>query len=102
MSQMNTVSDLGEVWLLLSKEGYAMLEIDGFAHLLAWPRKEFCAFLASKNDIPTSMEIHKFLEECDKLDKYTRFMIFPTESNSYVVTTEELCEDIREHLEQIE
>ena len=101
-SFLNTITDLEEVWLLISKEGYALIELDGLMHVLVWPRKEFCEFLLSEGEKPISIEIHDFLNKCRSLDKTLRFMVFPTETDSYVVTAERLCEDIQAHLEEIE
>lgn len=99
---LNTVTDLEEVWLLYSENGYATADFDGFIHILLWPQKEFCKYNISKDKKPCSLEIHEFLEKCKDLDNSIRFMVFPTDINSYVVTAEQLCSDITEHLEEIE
>ena len=99
---LNTVTDLEEVWLLSSKNGYATVEFDGFIHILLWPQKEFCKCVFSEDEKPCSFEIHEFLEKCKNLDNSIRFMVFPTEVDSYVVTAEQLYSDIAEHLEEIE
>ena len=101
-SFLNTVTDLEAVWLLLSEDGYATFDADGFTHVLVWPREEFCRFPLSENDKPVSIEIHKFLEKCKTLDKSIRFMVFPTDVDTYVVTADQLREDIQEHLDELE
>ncbi len=53
------------------------------------------------NDKPVSIEIHKFLEKCKTLDKSIRFMVFPTDVDTYVVTADRLREDIQEHLDEL-
>lgn len=99
---LNTVTDLEEVWLLSSEDGYTTFDLDGFIHLLLWPRKEFCEQFISDGEIPISMEIHEFLNNCENLDPSVRFMVFPNQSDSYVITAESLCADIQEHLDEIE
>ena len=58
---LNTVTDLEKVWLLSSKDGCVTFDVDGFVHVMLWPRKEFCEFLMTPEEIPISMEIHDFL-----------------------------------------
>ena len=101
-SFLNTVTDLEEVWLLCSNEGYATFDEDGFINVLLWPQKEFCDYFISNNEEAVSIEIHDFLEKCKELDDTIRFMIFPTNVDSYVVTIEKLCLDIQEHLDELE
>lgn len=99
---LNTVADLEEVWLLYSEDGYVTIDFDGFIHILLWPQKEFCECFMSENEKPLSIETHEFLEKCKDLDSTIRFMVFPTDINSYVVTAKQLYSDITEHLEEIE
>ena len=101
-SFLTTAADLAEVWLLSSEEGYATFDADGYIHLLIWPRREFAVLLQSAEEEPVSMEIHDFIEECQHLDSHFRFMVFPTQNDAYVVTTKQLCEDLADHLEEVE
>lgn len=101
-SFLNTVTDLEEVWFLSGKAGYATIDIDGYVHVLIFPRREFCEILMSDDERPSSMEIHDFVESCQSLDENIRFMVFPTKENSYIVTSSRLCEDIAAYLEAIE
>ena len=101
-SFLNTVTDLEEVWLLSSQTGQTTLTVDDFIHVLIWPREEFCKSMISDGQKPISIEIHHFLEECKALDDSIRFMVFPTNENSYVVTAKQLCLDIQEHLDELE
>lgn len=100
-SFLDTVTDREEVWLLSSEEGEATVELDGVLHVLVWPRKEFCELMMS-SDQPVPIEIHEFLEQCNSLDDSVRFMVFPTNENSYIVTAEQLCTDIQAHLDELE
>jgi len=101
-SFLNTVADLEVVWFLSSEQGYATYDFDGFIHVLVWPRKEFCDFMMSEDEKPECMGIRDFLEKCRTLDEPIRFMVFPTQIDSYVVTVTQLCADIEAHLEEIE
>lgn len=101
-SFLNTVTDIEEVWFLCSTNGYATFDAEGFVHVLIWPRKEFAQHFISDGENAVSMEIHEFLEKCKSLDDSVRFMVFPTDLDSYVVTTHQLCHDIQEYLEELE
>lgn len=101
-SFLNTVADLEEVWLLSSKEGYATFDENDYINVLVWPRKEFCELFMSSDEKAVSIEIHKFLENCKKMEDNIRFMVFPNNFDSYVVTVEQLCLDIQEHLDELE
>lgn len=101
-SFINTVTDREEVWLLLSEAGYVTFAADGIIYLFIWPEKEFCEILQTEGDIPIAIEIHDFLNKCKKLDRSIKFMVFPTEKDTYVVSSEQLCADIEEHLEELE
>lgn len=101
-SFLNTVADLQEVWLLSSQDGEATLTLNGFIHVLLWPREEFCRLMMTHDQETMPIEVHDFLEKCKKLDNSTRFMVFPTKENSYIVTAEQLCRDIQDHLDEVE
>ena len=101
-SFLSTVADLEEVWLLFSKEGYATFDEDDFVHLLVWPRQEFAEMFKNENEEVVSIEVHKFIEQCETLEENIRFMVFPTDKDSYVVTAEKLINDINEALEEVE
>ena len=101
-SFLSTVADLEEVWLLFSKEGYATFDEDDFVHLLVWPRQEFAEMFKSENEEVVSIEVHKFIEQCETVEENVRFMVFPTNTDSYVVTAEKLINDINEALEEVE
>ncbi len=101
-SFLNMVVDSEEVWLLNSEDGYAVYEIDGTEHLMIWPHKEFCMDFMENGEQPEAIEIHEFLDNCYGEDSPTHFMVFPTRADCYVVTTEKLCEDIEEYLDEVE
>lgn len=99
---LNTVTDLEEVWLLCSEEGYATYDMDGIIHVLIWPRKEFCECFRSIDEKVVSIEIHDFLKYCKEIDNNIHFMVFPTNNDTYIVTLDQLYVDIMEHLDEIE
>ncbi len=101
-SFLTTVADLEAVWLLSSEEGYATLDVDGFIHLMIWPRKEFAELFKGNDEEVMSMEIHEFVEQCKTVEENIRFMVFPTNDNSYVVDAEKLIGDINAYLEEVE
>ena len=101
-SFLSTVTDLQEIWLLLSKEGYATLDLDGVVHVLVWPRKEICLLYRTGSEEAVSMEVHSFIERCKKLEEDIRFMVFPTEKDTFIVTVQQMCEDLVNHLEELE
>ena len=101
-SFLNTVADSEKVWLLVSECGFATYDDKGYIHILVWPQKEYCLKFASPSEFPVDIEIHDFLERCKTLDDRTRFMVFPTFENTYVVSPEQLRLDIINQLERIE
>lgn len=101
-SFLNTVADLQEIWLLVTKEGYATLDSDGFINVLVWPREEICSIYKSDSEEAVSMEVHSFIEKCKDLEDDIRFMVFPTDENTIIVTAQQLCKDIEDHLLEIE
>lgn len=101
-SFLNTVADSGNVWLLASEEGYATIDVEGYIYVMVWPHREFCEFMQSEDEKPVSMEVHNFLENCSKLNASVRFIVFPTEANAYMVSAEQLCADIQDHLDEVE
>ena len=101
-SFLSTIADLEEVWLLFSNEGYATFDADNYIHLLIWPRKEFTEMFKDDDEEVVSIEVHKFIEQCETLEENIRFMVFPTDKDSYVVTAEKLINDINEALEEVE
>lgn len=101
-SFLSTVADSEEVWLLSSKDGYATFDEGDFIHLLIWPRKEFAEMFKNEDEEAVSIEVHKFIERCETLEENIRFMVFPTDKNSYVVTTEKLTDDITAYLDEVE
>lgn len=101
-SFLNTVADQEVVWLLKSEDGYSTFDVDGIIYLLIWPAQEFCEIIREDGEIPIAIEIHEFLEKCRSLDQHVKFMVFPTKRDSFVVSAEQLCFDIEDHLAEIE
>ena len=101
-SFLNTVTDREEAWFLESPDGFATMEADGYIHILTWPLKEFCIPFLSEGEEPVAMEIHELVEQLETLEEDMRFMVFPTQKDAFVVTPQQLREDLTEYLEQIE
>ncbi len=100
---INYVADEGSVWLLSNREGFTTIDIDGFIHLLVWPMKEF-ALAFDDTESPVEVEIHDFCDRCEELleQENVRFMVFPTNKDTFVVETSKLLDDIIEQLDLIE
>ena len=101
-SFLTTVADLEKVWLLASEDGYATFDADGYIHLLVWPRKEFAELFKGNNEEVISIDVHEFVEQCETVEENIRFMVFPTNDNSYVVDSEKIISDINLHLDEVE
>ncbi len=99
-SFLNTVADSEEVWGLAAADQPLAVDDDGCIRL--WPYKEFCELMPAPGHRPIALEVHEFLEQCRSLEDDTRFSIFPTHENSYVVSAKQLCLDIQEHLDEVE
>ncbi|MBQ3100787.1 MAG: DUF2750 domain-containing protein [Clostridia bacterium] len=102
---LDTVTDREEVWLSGNDDGCTTFDIDDRIHIMVWPRNEFCERLVSQiseNERPFSIEIHEFIEECEAMDDSYNFMVFPTEKDSYIVSKNQLIEDILDYLERLE
>ena len=97
------VADWESVWLLSGKDGFLTIDIDDHIHLLVWPSKEF-ALAFDPDETPVEIEVHDFCKRCEEMlhQEDIRFMVFPTEKNTYVVETEELLEDILYELSLVE
>ncbi len=96
-------ADCESIWLLANEDGFTTIDVDGYIHLLVWSSKEF-AEAFSKKDTPVEMEIHEFCKHCEDImnEKNFRFMVFPTDKDAWIVSTEDLLHDLTEELEQIE
>lgn len=101
-SFLTAAADLEEVWLLSSEDGYATADIEGNIHLMIWPHKEFAEAFQEENEEIISMEVHEFVEMCETSEEDMRFMVFPTDKDCYIVDAEQLINDIRESLEEVE
>ena len=102
------VADYESVWLLSNKDGVATIDVDEYIHLLVFPSIEFATAYTlvahSENDTPMEMDIHEFCEHCKDMinEKSTRFMVFPTDKDAWIISTEDLLTDLIENLEQVE
>ena len=95
--------DYESAWLLANENGFATVDADGYIHLLVWPSKEF-AEEYNKEDTPVEMDIHEFCERCEEMmnEENIRFMVFPTDKDAWIVSTEGLLNDLTEELERVE
>ena len=95
--------DYESVWLLSDEDGYATIDVDGYIHLLVWPSKEF-AVAYSEEDTPVEMDIHEFIKRCNDMreDTNIRFMVFPTDKDAWIVSTEDLLNYLIEELGRVE
>ena len=95
--------DYESAWLLSNENGFATIDVDGYIHLLVWPSKEF-AVAYSEEDTPVEMDIHEFCERCEDMmnEENIRFMVFPTDKDAWIISTEDLLSDLTEELERVE
>ena len=58
----------------------------------------------NKEDTPVEMDIHEFCERCEEMmnEENIRFMVFPTDKDAWIVSTEGLLNDLTEELERVE
>ena len=89
--------------MLGDDDGFTTIDADGYIHLLVWPEKEF-AVAFSKEDTPIEMAIHEFCELCENImgEGNVRFMVFPTDKDAWIISVEELLNDLTEELERVE
>lgn len=97
------VADQESVWMLSNEDGFTTIDLDGYVNLLVWPSREFAVKYDSQ-DAPVEIEVHDFCQRCEDLlaQENVRFMVFPTDKNVYVVSTEELLSDILYELDLVE
>ena len=100
-SFLNTIVDIEELWFMRLESEHREAGKEGLYAAL-WPCEEVLRGYNIKNENPTTMEIHEFLQLCKEQDKTIHFVVFPTDKDSWVVTCEQLYQDIIEHLEEIE
>lgn len=97
------VADWESVWMISKKEKIMTIDSSGYVNVLVWPSKEF-AMAYDAEAMPIEIEVHDFCRKCEELlsKKEIRFMVFPTDKNTYVVETEKLLNDILEELDLVE
>lgn len=97
------IADQESVWMLSNDEGFSTITLDGYINLLVWPSREFAVAFDSEG-IPVEIEVHDFCQRCERIleQKNVRFMVFPNNSDTYVIETEELLNDILYELDLIE
>lgn len=102
---ISTVVDTENVWMLSNQQGFATIDKEDSIYLLVWPAQEYAKYFSKEeNDKPTAIEIHDFCDRCREICKDTniKFMVFPTDENSFVINTEYLLYDIEEELDRVE
>lgn len=103
---LNTVSDTQMVWMADCGDNTLLSpEIDGTIYYLAWPDEEFAGYYVEKM-FPdakfqiVSIEVHDF---CNMLQlNHVMFLIFPTDNDAWIVTSDELYENLSYELSRIE
>jgi len=101
-SFLNMAADTQQIWMLESEEGSAIMEADGYLYLLIWPAKEFAEFFREEGEEAVCMDIHDFLEQTLALGEAYRFMVFPAKGDTWIVTAQELCDDLQAALDEVE
>lgn len=101
-SFLNMAADTQQVWMLESEEGSAIMEAEGYLHLLVWPAIEFADLVREANEEAVCMDVHDFLDQCRSLGEAYRFMVFPTNADAWIVTAQELCDDLQAALDEVE
>lgn len=97
---IHKAADYECAWLLDNGEGYATIDQDGFVNLIVYPSEEAAAYFA-QGDEPFCMDIDEFLQNCEAMleDETVRFAVFPTEQDMFIVSTQQMLDDLQEELE---
>ena len=103
---LSITADSEYVWMVdCGNDNLLAFEMEGIIHYLAWSEKEFVEYylnkLYPKLDCEiVSIEIHAFCEML-KSNK-SMFMIFPTDRDTWIVSSDELSQNIEYELARIE
>lgn len=100
---ISTVVDQEQVWALSSEAGYATWDEDEIIRLIVYPTLD-AAKLFAGSDKPTAIEVHDFLSRCKAYMKNDRFgfMVYPNGSDAFIVSTEQMVNDIEATLALVE
>ena len=103
---LSIVADSECVWMVdCGDDNLLSPEINGVAHFLAWSEREFAEYYLDKMlpDLEceiVSIEIRDFCEMLS--NNRIMFMIFPTDENAWIVTSDDLYQNIAYELARIE
>ena len=100
---ISKVTDNEEVWVLDNGEGYATLVQNDYISLIVYPSKEAAEFF-SEGDEVMSIEVHDFVNNCEETleDSSFRFAVYPNGKDAFIVSTQQMLEDLLEELDLIE
>lgn len=103
---LSETADSEYVWMVdCRNDNLLTFEKDGIPHFLAWSEKEFAEYYINKFLLDlkckvVSIEVHDF---CDMLkNNKVMYMIFPTDKNAWIVSSEELYKNLEYELARIE
>lgn len=103
---LNVVSDSECVWMVdCGDDNLLSPDFDGVTHYLAWSEKEFAEYYINRllPDLKCeiiSIEVHNF---CDMLkNNEAMFMILPTNKDAWVISSDELYQNLIYELARIE
>ena len=103
---LSIASDSECVWMAdCGNDNLLSPELGGIPHYCAWSEKEFAEYYINSMlpDLDceiVSIEVHSF---CEMLrNNNVMFMIFPTENNAWIVSSDELCQNLEYELARIE
>ena len=99
---LSTAADTETVCVLSNENGFAMYGDETGSYLLVWPKKEFAAFFICEGDKQVELDVHDFIELCRQTIKDEKVMVFPTNRDSFVISGENLAEDLEAFLDEVE
>lgn len=100
---ISTVVDQEQVWVLSSEAGYATWDEDDIIRLIVYPTLD-AAKLFAGSDTPAAIEVHDFLSRCKTYMKndHFGFMVYPNGSDAFIVSTEQMVDDLEATLALVE
>lgn len=100
---ISSAADNEEVWVLDNGEGYATLDQDGYISLIVYPSQEAASVFCEGDEV-VSIEVHDFVDNCEKNleDPSFRFAVYPNGTDVFIVSTQQMLEDLLEELDLME